>query len=90
MPTSSTGIREYICVPFITKKFNENTKDTALGKEIVSFLNSFKNITNTTSPSDMADYKEGLFNRLSFLCIEDDLHLNVDKNNNLIFKRKNK
>ena len=90
MPTSSTGIREYVCVPFITKKFNEDTRDTVLGKEIISFLNTFKNITPNTSPSDMADYKEGLFNRLSFLCIEDDLHLNVDKYNNLIFKRKNK
>ena len=90
MPTSSTGVRDYICVPFITKKFNNDTKDTALGKELVSFLNTFKNITPNTSPSDMANYEEGLFNRLSFLCIEDDLHLNVDKYNNLIFKRKNK
>ena len=90
MPTSSTGTREYICVPFITKKFNNDTKDTALGKELISFLNSFKNITTNTSPNDMADYKEGLFNRLSFLCIEDDLHLNIVKNNSLIFKRKNK
>ena len=59
MPTSSTGSREYVCVPFITKKFNNDTKDTALGKELISFLNTFKNITSNTSPSDMADYKEG-------------------------------
>lgn len=92
MPTSSSSDRQYVCVPFITKKFNEETKDTALGKELLEFLSTFKNINANTAINDITNYyKEGLFNRLSFLCTRKQLHLNISEDGkNLILKRNNK